>query len=207
MTAREGESRSERKRRDILEAGRTLFLKEGYAGAGMEIIAREAAVSTATLYAHFPGKAELFQAVVEEAVAVLAVEAEAIRAETGDARARLLAFALSYGRFYCHPLTRAVFRLVTAERRRFGELADHFGSRSQTVLGSSAMAVIVQLREEGLLAVDKPASAAGQLLGMIEHPTLMFGLIRGDEAVPARPLEAVCEDAVDTFLARYAART
>ena len=32
-------------------------MTEGYAGARMEPIAREAGVSTATLYGYFPGKA------------------------------------------------------------------------------------------------------------------------------------------------------
>jgi hypothetical protein len=40
---------------------------------------------------------------------------------------------------------------------------------------------------------------------MLEHVTLIFGLVAGDEAVPRRPLEDICADAVETFLARYRA--
>lgn len=199
----EGETRSARKRRDILNAARQLFLSEGYAGAGMEQVAREAAVSTATLYVHFPSKSDLFRAVVEEAVAGLAREVVETRAETGDARARLNTFARAYARFYADPLSRSVFRLATGERRRFGEMADYFRDRSRSDLGGSAIAVISRLRDEGLLTMDKPAWAAGQLLGMIEHATLVYGLVAGDEAQPTRPLEAICADAVETFLARY----
>ena len=47
------------------------------------------------------------------------------------------------------------------------------------------------------------AFLAGQLLGMLEHVTLTFGLVAGDEAVPRRPIEDICADAVETFLARY----
>lgn len=199
----EGESRSARKRRDILNAARTLFLAEGYAGAGMEVVAREAAVSTATLYVHFPSKSELFRAVVEEAVAGLAREVVETRAETGDARGRLNTFALAYARFYSDPLSRSVFRLATGERRRFAELADYFRERSRSDLGGSAIAIISRLSEEGLLSVEKPAWAAGHLLGMIEHATLVLGLVAGDDARPSRSLEVICDDAVQTFLARY----
>jgi AcrR family transcriptional regulator len=198
-------TRSARKRRDILEAGQAVFLREGYAGAGMEVVAREASVSTATLYAHFPSKGDLFVAVVEEAVANLAEDIEGTLDAPGGARERLLAFAGAYGRFYADPLSRAVFRLVTGERRRFADLADHFRNRSRRQLGGSAITLIGRLAEEGLLKVDKPAWAAGQLLGMIEHATLVFGLVAGDEAVPRRPLDDICADAVDTFLARYRA--
>jgi AcrR family transcriptional regulator len=205
MRERGGETRSERKRRDILKAGQSVFLREGYSGAGMEVVAREAAVSTATLYAHFPSKGDLFVAVVESAVASLASDIEDTLDTTGDARARLMAFSLAYARFYTDPLSRAVFRLVTGERRRFSELADHFRSRSRHALGGNAITLIGQLVEEGQLKVEKPAWAAGQLLGMLEHVTLIFGLVAGDEAVPRRPLEDICADAVETFLARYRA--
>jgi AcrR family transcriptional regulator len=205
MRERGGETRSERKRRDILKAGQSVFLREGYSGAGMEVVAREAAVSTATLYAHFPSKGDLFVAVVESAVASLASDIEDTLDTTGDARARLMAFSLAYARFYTDPLSRAVFRLVTGERRRFSELADHIRSRSRHALGGNAITLIGQLVEEGQLKVEKPAWAAGQLLGMLEHVTLIFGLVAGDEAVPRRPLEDICADAVETFLARYRA--
>lgn len=202
--AENGEGRrSDRKRRDILAAGRQVFLSEGYAGTGMEVVAREASVSTATLYAHFPSKADLFAAVVEDAVASLAQGVEETRAESGGARERLMAFAMAYANFYSDPVSRAVFRLVMGERRRFTDLADHFRRRSRMTLGGSAITIIGELVEEGLLKVDKPAWAAGQLLGMIEHTTLVFGLVAGDDKLPNRPLPAICEDVVTTFLARY----
>jgi AcrR family transcriptional regulator len=205
MSTIEGSRRSVRKRLDILSAGREVFLSEGYAATGMEVVAKAAAVSTATLYAHFPSKADLFAAVVEEAVAGLAKGVEDTRAESGSARERLMAFARAYGAFYCDPLSRAVFRLVSGERRRFAEQADHFRQRSRMTLGGSAITIISALAEEGLLKVEKPAWAAGQLLGMIEHATLVLGLVAGDDAMPRRPLDDICADAVETFLARFAA--
>lgn len=204
MGERGGETRSERKRRDIMRAGQAVFLREGYSGAGMEVVAREASVSTATLYAHFPSKGDLFIAVVEAAVANLAKAVEDTLDFPGSARERLMAFSGAYARFYTDPLSRAVFRLVTGERRRFAELADHFRAWSRNTLGGSAITLIARLADEGLLKVEKPAWAAGQLLGMLEHFTLVFGLVAGDEAAPRRPLEDICDDAVETFLARYA---
>lgn len=204
MGEREWDTRSERKRRAILDAAREIFLNQGYAGAGMEAVARSAAVSTATLYAHFQSKADLFEAVVEEAVAGLTAELRSTR-DDGDARTRLTLFAVALGRFYCEPLSRSLFRLVTAERRRFGKLADRFQARSRRDIGGVALALIQELAKDGLLNIDDPASAAGQLLGMLEHPTLTMGLMAGDETVPQRPVEAICQEAVETFLARYAA--
>jgi AcrR family transcriptional regulator len=204
MGEREGGGRSERKRRDILDAGRGVFLNEGYAGAGMEVVARSASVSTATLYAHFPSKADLFEAVVEEAVTALSADLRGGPPD-GAARVRLMAFCLALAQFYCAPLSRSLFRLVTGERRRFSALADHFQERSREAIGGAALALISEMTAAGQVKVPRPASAVGQLLGMIEHPTLTMGLMSGDEAQPQRPIEDICEEAVETFLARYGA--
>jgi AcrR family transcriptional regulator len=65
-------NRSERKKTEILTAARGVFLREGYAAAGMEVVARMAGVSTATLYAYFPSKAKLFEIIVHDAVGRMA---------------------------------------------------------------------------------------------------------------------------------------
>ena len=54
------------------------------------------------------------------------------------------------------------------------------------------------------MKVDKPSWAAGQLMGMIEHPVFFVPLVTGDDVVTERAPRAIAEDAVETFLARYA---
>jgi AcrR family transcriptional regulator len=138
-------SRSDRKRREILDTARGLFLKEGFAGAGMETLAREAGVSTATLYAHFPSKSEMFRTVVEEAVAELARRVRDTTTQQGDPHSRLCGFAYAYAEFYADPLSRSVFRMVTAERRRFGGVADYFQDRAHSELGGAAIEILGDL--------------------------------------------------------------
>ncbi len=198
----DGESRSDRKRREILAAACSLFTREGYANTGMEMVARDAGVSTATLYAHFPSKADLFKVVVEQTIAQIGGDVRKTTEAGGDARARLTAFARAYAQFYVDPIPRAIFRVVAAERRRFGETADRVEEHCRRDLGGTAIAIISDLVEAGALKVEKPSWAAGQLLGMIEHATLTYGLVAGD-ITPRRPLPAMCDDAVSTFLARY----
>jgi AcrR family transcriptional regulator len=198
-------NRSERKKAEILTAARGVFLREGYAAAGMEVVARMAGVSTATLYAYFPSKAKLFEIVVHDTVRAMAEALRGSIRSQGDARARLTSLALAYAAFMSQPATRAIFRMVTSERRRFEAVADHFLSSAHEELGGAAIRVIDDLIATGELQIDKPAWAAGQLLGMLDHPTLVLGLSAGDEAAPTRPLPKICADAVETFLARYGA--
>ena len=119
-----GLNRPERKRSDIVAAARGVFLRHGYPDAGMEVVARTAGISTATLYAYFPSKAKLFEAMVH---ATLGDMAEPIRDSVrvgGDARARLLALAHAYAAFCARPANRAMLRMMMAERRRFEDLSD-----------------------------------------------------------------------------------
>jgi AcrR family transcriptional regulator len=196
-------NRSERKKTEILTAARGVFLREGYSAAGMEVVARMAGVSTATLYAHFPSKAKLFEIVVHDAVGPMAQPVRESVGMKGDARARLTGLALAYATFMSRPATRAMFRMVASERRRFSAVADHVVRGAYRDLGGAAIQVIDDLRGTGELAVDHPVRAAGQLLGMLDHATLVLGLTAGDEAQPSRPLADICADAVETFLARY----
>lgn len=198
-----GLKRSEHKKAEILAAAHDIFLKAGYADAGMEGVARAAGVSTATLYAYFPSKAELFRTVVVDSVRTMAEPVRESAKIEGDARTRLRALARAYGAFFATPSTRAMFRMVTAERRRFEAVADHFLDAAREALGGTVIQVVKELGEAGALKIDKPSWAAGQLMGMIDHATLVLGLSAGDEIQPDRPLDEVCDDAVETFLARY----
>ena len=45
-----------RKFTQVLEGARTVFLRDGFEGASVDDIAREAGVSKATLYSYFPEK-------------------------------------------------------------------------------------------------------------------------------------------------------
>jgi len=200
-----GETRSERKRNHVLAAARDVFAREGFSHAGMEQVARTAGVSTATLYAYFPSKADLFRVVVEEAIEDIADKVRASAFAEGCARERLFGFSLAYAEFYSAPASRALFRMVVAERKRFPDLAEHFRERGRVELAGALLTLMDDLSAAGELTLDKPSWAAGQLQGMLEHATLMVGLVAGDEARPVRALDEIAADAVTTFLARYGA--
>lgn len=199
------EAAAEEKRRGILRVARKHFMTEGYAATGMEAVARDAGVSTATLYAHFPGKADLFNRVIEDASDEFTRRMARVEAAEGDARTRLLGFAVTYADFMADPFVRSVFRLVIAERRRFPATAARFFDRGRDQFGAVLIAAIRSLDAEGRLRVDRPSWAAGQLMGMIEHPVFLAPLVTGDVVTARRSVGQIAEDAVETFLARYGA--
>lgn len=52
-----------RKFMQVLEGARTVFLRDGFDGASVDEIARQAAVSKAKLYSYFPDKRTMFSEV------------------------------------------------------------------------------------------------------------------------------------------------
>lgn len=194
----------ESKRRLIVRHARQHFVSAGYAATRMEPIAREAGVSTATLYTLFSGKAALFTTVIEDAAEEFARQMAGVRAIEGDARSTLTSFAEAYAAFMGDPFVRSIFRLVMAERPRFQTVARRFFEKGRDEFGATLIGVIVRLSNAGeLRPIDHPSWAAGHLMGMIEHPVFFVPLVTGDEVRVRRTNAEVAAEAVETFLARY----
>lgn len=190
----------------ILRSARKPFMSAGYAATRIEPIAREAGVSTATLYAYYPSKEDLFAAVIVDAADDFERHMQKVGAGVGDARARLTHFMTAYASFMGDPFVRSVFRLVMAERPRFRDTAMKFFDRGRNDFGRPLMTALMELKASGELVIDKPSWAAGQLMGMIEHPIFFMPMVTGDEVQAARSIEQIVSDAVETFLARYGAK-
>jgi len=195
------------RRAAIIRHARRWFMTGGYAATRIEPIAREACVSTATLYAYFPSKADLFDAVIADASSDFSRQMQYVNTAPGTPRERLTQFMTAYVKFMGDPFVRSVFRLVMAERPRFRDVAMGFFERGRRNFGAPLMAALREMEANGELRIDKPSWAAGQLMGMIEHPVFFMPLITGDEVQTTRTSEQIVTDAVETFLARYGVRS
>ena len=191
------------RRAAIVRQARLHFISEGYASTRMEPIARESGVSTTTLYAFFDSKAALFAAVIEDASEDFSRRMTAVKTCDGAPRERLTSFLSAYAEFMGDPFVLSVFRLVLAERPRFEVVARSFFERGKHDFGAVLINALAEMSATGQLNIAKPSWAAGQLMGMVEHPVFFVPLVTGDEVTAARPHRQIAEDAVETFLARY----
>ena len=193
------------RRAAILAEARRAFMSTGYSAARVEPVARAAGVSTATLYGYFPSKAHLFEAVIADASEDFAARMRAVGAAPGSPTERLTGFATTYADFMGDAFVRSVFRLVMAERPRFRDVALQFFERGRADFGGPLVRLLAELSQSGALKVEKASWAAGQLMGMIEHPIFFMPMVTGDEVHATRSNGQIAGDAVKTFLARYAA--
>ena len=88
-------NRSQR-RAQLLDAARTVFAARGFHAASMDDIAERAGVSKPVLYQHFPGKAELYVALLDAETATLVDMLKSALRSTTDNRQRVAAALGAY---------------------------------------------------------------------------------------------------------------
>jgi AcrR family transcriptional regulator len=98
------------RRRQLLDAAMEVFVARGYHAAAMDEIADRAGVSKPVLYQHFPGKQELYLALLDESVEQL-IEAvrTALRSTTDNWQRVTATFSAYFGYVAEH---KGTFRLV-----------------------------------------------------------------------------------------------
>jgi AcrR family transcriptional regulator len=98
------------RRAQLLEAAQEIFVAQGYHATLMDDIAERAGVSKPVLYQHFPGKLELYLALLDRHVDDLVKQVRAALESTIDNRQRVRASISAYFDFVDHE--GAAYRLV-----------------------------------------------------------------------------------------------
>jgi TetR/AcrR family transcriptional regulator of autoinduction and epiphytic fitness len=193
------------KRDAILAAATRVFLRHGYEGASMDLVAQEAGAARRTLYNQFPsGKEELFRAVVERvwsAFPVLDIVAEADAQADPEIGLRRIATAVAA--FWEPPLAIDFLRMVIAEGPRFPDLTESFFKHGKTPAMTAVRSYIEMLGERGMLVIKNGERAARQFLGLIDEPLLWIRVLGRDEKIRPSERQEVVEEAVQMFLTHY----
>src|SRR5579864_4999731 len=84
------------RRRQLLAAAQEVFVAQGYHAAAMDEIAERAGVSKPVLYQHFPGKLELYLALLDESVDALSATVRAALESTTDNKQRVAATFVAF---------------------------------------------------------------------------------------------------------------
>lgn len=203
----EGEGRSERKRRAILDAATEIFLRNGYPGTSMDEIAAQAAVSKQTVYKQFASKEALFVTIITGMTSLAGDEVQREIADLGDkddVEARLLAYAERQLIVVLTPRLMQLRRLIIAEANRFPELGAALdrGGPGRAVAGLAV--AFARWSDRGLLAIGDARIAASQFNWLVMGDPVNRVMMLGDSAIPDRAmLRRHAAEAVRAFLAAY----
>jgi len=203
----EEEPRSVRKRRAILDAATTVFLRNGYVGTSMDEIAALARVSKQTVYKHFADKESLFVAIVTAAVDAagdpVTAEAEAL-ADSEDVAADLRALARDQLGNVMQPQLMRLRRLVIGEAGRFPQLGRAFYDRGAGRSVAALTGSFERLTERGLLRAHDPQLAAAHFNWLVMSAPVNRAMLLGDDGIPsAAELDRYAEGGVRAFLDAY----
>ncbi|MEV0230608.1 TetR/AcrR family transcriptional regulator [Nonomuraea sp. NPDC050786] len=207
--APEEDGRTARKRRQIMDAARPVFLRNGYVGASMDEVAALAAVSKQTVYKHFTDKEQLFTSIIldtTDQVSGLATLIATTLDDSHDLEKDLHELARRYLDALMRPDVLRLRRLIIAEADRFPDLGRTWYQqgfeRSLTTLATAFQ----RLAERGLLRLDDPQLTAEHFVGLLlwipVNKVMFWG---GGDHYTEADLDRLSEAAVAAFLRAYGA--
>jgi AcrR family transcriptional regulator len=208
MTGRATRGRVEDKRRAIMAAALSVFSRDGYSRASVDTIARQADVSTRTLYNHFQDKANLFAATIEES----ATQVAAAQIDLMDRHLRkiadLEADLIDFGRAWATPSPEhaAHFALV----RQIQADAEHLPEKSLRAWREAGPLRVRRelagwmrrLVEQGFLRVDNAERAANHFVALVTSATADRTRLATDPAEQAE-IDKEAAAGIRVFLRAY----
>ncbi|WP_028714780.1 TetR/AcrR family transcriptional regulator [Paracoccus sp. J55] len=192
-----------RKFLQVLEGARTIFLRDGFEGASVDDIAREAGVSKATLYSYFPDKRIMFMEVFRNELAREAADASAL-IEVDLPVEQVLPFIVQI--ISAHMISEfglRIFRVSVGEAERFPSLAQEYYESGLALLRQQLIGYLDRCVQRGELSITDLELAADQLIelaGVTIHDRALF---LGPQSVDKELLRKVNRSAVAMFLACY----
>lgn len=165
--------RKDARPQELIAAALDLFVERGYAATRLDQVAARAGVSKGTLYLYFPGKEELFKAVVRETVVPILGEAEdAIGRCQGSSAALFREIVLGWWERFGNTKLSGIAKLMIAESGNFPELARFY--HEEVIRRGNAM--IARLLERGVAAGEFRPCDAQRMTEVIVAPMLMLML-------------------------------
>lgn len=198
--------RKGRKYDQVLTGARVVFLRDGFEGASVDDIAREAGVSKATLYSYFPDKRLLFMEVAKAECRRQADEAVELIDLTAPPPVVLTAAATRMVAFFMSDFGLRVFRICVAESDRFPDLGREFYHSGPLLVRQRLADYLRSAVARGELAIDDIDLAADQFAELCKvniHAPLMFGL---SNCCTPHDVNRTVTGAVEMFMARYGVR-
>lgn len=192
-----------RKWDQVLEGARTIFMRDGFEGASVDDIVREAGVSKATLYSYFPDKRLLFLEVAKIECEAQSKAAITSIESSGDIREGLTVAAGRMVRFFTSQVGMQVYRIVVGESQRFPEIGREFYASGPAVVRDILRNFLQKGIDEGQLKIDDLELATDQFPELCKagiHLQLAIGL---RDSVSDDEIDRVIAGAVDMFLCKY----
>ena len=197
------------KRRAVVHAAVNVFVREGYAGTSVDVIAAEAGVSKQTIYNYYGGKESLFLSVIEVVLEPVAAKFLAAVDETLSDTEDLAAGLARVGRAWCELLSNpdlaALRRLIIGEATRYPQLLRAWQGAGPERTIPKLIGHFRRLTERGVLTAAHPERAARQFTSLMISEVQSSSLF-GSAPLPPERIDEIVTAGVQVWLRAYSAR-
>jgi AcrR family transcriptional regulator len=195
--------RKGRKFDQVIEGAKAVFLREGFEGASVDEIARDAGVSKATLYSYFPDKQHLFLAVIETECAHQSEVEILLHSADQNVEETLRIICKTLITFFLSRFGQDMFRVCVAEAQRFPELGRTFYDSGPRKWGRKIAQYLDSPSARAVLEIEDSLLAADQLAQLCRADLMLKVLFGIEKDPPEAEIDRIAAEAVKTFLARY----
>ncbi len=192
-----------RKFDQVVAGARDVFMAQGFEGASVDLIAKKAGVSKATLYSYFPDKRILFVEVAKQECNHQANRALEIDGVDLPAREMLTNVASKMLEFLTSPFAQRIFRICVAESDRFPELGREFYMSGPKLMEDRLVEYFRLATARGHLDITDFRMAALQFQELMKADIFVKMIFNIIETPNQDEIDRVIESAVDMFMARY----
>lgn len=193
-----------RKVQQIFDAARTVFLEFGYDASSMEVIAKRAGVSKATVYAHFTNKEDLFEAMIRQECRTITDGIYKPDASSDDLAGELRKMAWNITAMFVGGDGLALYRILVPVAPRFPRLGAILYTEGPLAGRQTFAAFLREAQGRGRLTVPDPDLAAEQFISLIRGDLDLDGTLMLAPR-PKRDVEALIEGGIRLFLGAYRA--
>jgi AcrR family transcriptional regulator len=189
----------------ILDAAQRVFLKRGYQSASLDEIAETAPASKPTIYAHFPGKEALFEAVVARVIEGL-TDFEGFAPKGRSVQDRLASLGIEVVQRFIDE-TIGITRATIAEADRFPALSRQVHEHGRDRAAAAVSHVLndathtLSRGAKGPFGPKRSVSTAQIFMDLILLPMIMRALMGEGTKELRSELPAFARERVSFFLA------
>jgi AcrR family transcriptional regulator len=188
------------KRQQILDGARRCFVEQGFDGASMNDIVKSAGVSKGTVYAYFPSKEKLFEALVFQDRRRQAEQTIYIGDESRPIETVLYDLGLRMSRLITSDETIAYTRMIMAVAAKFPDVGSAFYEAGPAYSISQIAPYLKRKMEDGTLEQTDPEHAAMQYAELVHCGLLKPKLFASPRFKSKLTLEEAVEAGVKLFL-------
>jgi TetR/AcrR family transcriptional repressor of mexJK operon len=190
---------------EILQAAFDVFAEKGFHGARMLDVASRARASKATLYARYPSKEALFEALMAWSTRQGTEALDAIAAdETLDPLTALHRLAAQLLALMLQPKKLALFRIAVAEGDRLSKVGRTYSAFTRDHGMERVRAIVARLVKQGSIAIDDRAEFGHSFIGLLQGELFSRALLGTIPAPSREEIDRHARRAVTRLMRAYA---